>query len=227
MTVFAGTITGPTHVRQGTENQDAYWFLEEKGFTVIAVADGAGSLPRSALGAQLASSTAVNETMDALLDGRSFHSAIELGIESARNTLLSRQDAHEIGCTIAVAAMSNKGGWGAGVVGDAFALISTDVDNHAILQPTSDAEFANFTKLLTSRDHSPVYDSGDELLKAISVSSDGLTNTSVIEGEASPRFWSPIITRALNEDMNVQSFLYYMNDNEKIYDDTTLVIATN
>ena len=226
MAVSAGTIIGPYHVRQGVENQDAYYFLEEGEFTVIAVADGAGSLPKSAIGAQLASATAVNETIDALQDGRSFQQAIALGIEKARVLLLSREDSHQIGCTLAVAAMSNTGGWGAGVVGDAFALISTNIDEHSVIQPKSSAEFANVTKLLTSRDYDPLIESGTEEIVAIVASSDGLTNTSMVNGKASQKFWSPIIARAIDDNMDVQAFLYYMNDNERIYDDTTLVIAT-
>ena len=35
MTVYAGTIAGPYHVDRGQENQDAHWFLSEKGFTVM------------------------------------------------------------------------------------------------------------------------------------------------------------------------------------------------
>lgn len=226
MAVSAGTIIGPYHVRQGIENQDAYWFLEEGNFTVIAVADGAGSLPKSAIGAQLASATAVNETMDALQGGVNFHQAVSLGIERARGVLLSREDVSEIGCTLAVAAMSIKGGWGAGVVGDAFALISKSIDEHSIIQPKSSAEFANVTKLLTSRDYDPLIESGTDEIVAIVASSDGLTNTSMVDGKASQKFWSPIINRAINDNMDVQAFLYYMNDNERIYDDTTLVIAT-
>lgn len=226
MGVSAGTVVGPYHLRQGVENQDAYWFLEEGGYTVVAVADGAGSLPKSEIGAQLAAVTAVNETIDCLQDGASFEQAIGSGIDGARAVLLARSDVEEIGCTLAVAAMSVNGGWGAGVVGDAFSIISLEVDNHRLVQPDNDAEFANFTKLLTSRDPDPFIVAGSESVVAVAVSSDGLTNVSMIDGEPSGKFWSPIVSRALKDNMDIQSFLYYMDDNEKIYDDTTLVIAT-
>ena len=226
MAVLSGTVIGPYHVRAGTENQDAFWALEEDNFTVIAVADGAGSLINSATGAQLASATAVNETMDALQGGSGFEESVSLGIERARQLLLSRDDASTLGCTLAVAVLSKQGGWAAGVVGDAFVLVSEHADQHTIIQPTNLEEFANVTKLLTSHDHSPLVTSGDNEIVAIAASSDGLTNTSLIDGEASGKFWNPIISRVLKDDMDLQAFLYYMNDNEKIYDDTTLVIAT-
>jgi serine/threonine protein phosphatase PrpC len=52
-TVSAGTITGPHHRRRGEANQDAVevWHDDEQGWALVAVADGAGSLPRSGEGA--------------------------------------------------------------------------------------------------------------------------------------------------------------------------------
>lgn len=226
MSVTAGTITGPYHKRNETENQDSFWFLEEGDFIVIAVADGAGSLLKSEIGAQLAASTAVNETMDALQVGRSFEEAVKIGVKEAREVLLTRDDVKEIGCTLAVGAMSLKGGWGAGVVGDAFVVVSLKTDDHKLVQPTSSAEFANVTKLLTSNDHDPLVVSGEELVEAISASSDGLLGSSTVGGEASPKFWNPLISRALDNNMDIQSFLYFMEEQERIDDDTTLVIAT-
>ena len=100
MNIYAGTITGPYHEQRGETSQDAYWFLQERGFTVLAVADGAGSLPRSGVGAEIAVNTAVNETMDDLLSGESLEEAVRSGIECAQTSLTIRDDAHEIGCTL-------------------------------------------------------------------------------------------------------------------------------
>lgn len=227
MTITAGSIAGPRHKANETGNQDSFWFLEEDDFIVIAVADGAGSLKKSEIGAQLAAATAVNEAMDALQDGRSFDQSMEIGISRARDTLLARDDVHEIGCTLALSAMSRTGGWGAGVVGDAFTVVSFEEGLHKLVQPASSAEFANITKLLTSNNHSPLVESGDETVLAISVSSDGLWGSSTIDGQASSKFWTPIINRALDGNMNIQAFLHFMEEQDRIDDDSTLVIATN
>lgn len=57
------SLAGYSHLRDGIECQDAYRHLHEPttGAHVLAVADGAGSRPRSALGAKLAVELAVEE----------------------------------------------------------------------------------------------------------------------------------------------------------------------
>jgi hypothetical protein len=45
--ISAGSITGPHHVKNNEENQDHHYSITENGVTVIAVADGAGSLSLS------------------------------------------------------------------------------------------------------------------------------------------------------------------------------------
>ena len=44
LTVNAGTVTGPHNKVNNKNNQDSYASLQENGHTVVAVADGAGSL---------------------------------------------------------------------------------------------------------------------------------------------------------------------------------------
>ncbi|GAA0460257.1 hypothetical protein Ade02nite_14490 [Paractinoplanes deccanensis] len=61
------SVTGPEHLRQGTENQDAFAHLRLGDLTVLAVADGAGSAARSATGARLAVEAACDAA--SLLDG--------------------------------------------------------------------------------------------------------------------------------------------------------------
>lgn len=222
--ISAGSINGPHHRIRNEENQDYFYHITENGITVIAVADGAGSLSQSHIGAKLASTTAVCETIDAILDGNNLESAVQIGVDRARDTLLDRDDRKQIGCTLAVAVISDQG-WAAGVVGDAFAVISLADDSHQIIQPTSDSEFANITKLLTSKDYSPMYRSGTESALAVSAASDGLLQASLKDGKPLAGFWTPIVKRASEEAFNVSSFLEHMDANEKISDDTTLVVA--
>lgn len=225
ITVNAGTLVGPHHLKRGEKNQDAFAFLTENGYGVVAVADGAGSLSLSDIGAHIASSTSVNEAMDALNAGCSPEESVQKGIETARDALLNRDDFKLLGCTLALAVITDDG-WATGVVGDAFTVVSYDTDNHELVRPESVSEFANITKLLTSNDYNPIYKSGDEEVVALSVSSDGLDQTSIKDDFPSAGFWNPIITRSIDGSMDVQKFLYFMNDSEKIYDDTTLAVAT-
>lgn len=223
--VNAGTIMGPHHQLRGEDNQDAFQYLVENGWGVVAVADGAGSLSASHIGAKIAASTSVNESMDALNSGCSPEEAVVVGIESARDALLARDDYRKTGCTLALGVLTENG-WATGVVGDAFTVLSYGENNHIIIRPDSVSEFANITKLLTSKDYGPRYASGSEELIALSVSSDGLDFASLKDGEPSSGFWNPMINRALEGDMDIQSFLYHMQDKEKIVDDTTLAIMT-
>lgn len=225
ITVNAGTIVGPHHKKRGEDNQDAFYHLTENGNTVISAADGAGSLKLSHIGATIASSTAVNETIDALNSGCSPDEAVRKGIELAREALLARDDVSEIGCTIALAAITDDG-WAIGVVGDAFAIVSRATDNHELVRPEPVSEYANITKLLTSDNYNPLYIEGNDELVAVTVSSDGLDYTSLKGTEPSAGFWNPVIERTLQGNMDVQSFLYHIEDNDKIVDDTTIVIAT-
>lgn len=225
ITVNAGTIVGPHHLKRGEENQDSVSYLTENGYGVIAVADGAGSLSLSHIGAHIASSTSVNEAMDALNSGCSPQESVQKGIEIAREALLSRDDYKLLGCTLALAVITDDG-WSVGVVGDAFAVVSYDIDNHELIQPEDVSEFANITKLLTSNDYSPLYVNGEDVLVSLAVSSDGLEETSLKDKSPSPGFWNPVVSRVIDGNMDIQAFLYHMNDNEKIYDDTTIAFMT-
>lgn len=229
MIVSAGTITGPMHKRNNEVNQDSYSYVQESGYTVIAAADGAGSLgENSAVGASLASSVSVEKTLEALLEGDDIEEALQKGIEEARDTLIEREDWDTLGCTLSVAVDTPDDGWGVALVGDAFAVISVEEENHVLIHREPDSEYANITKLLTSKNYDPLYVSGLDKIFAMSVASDGLTNLSIniADNEASTSFWDPIIQRASNDQMNVNAFLEFLERKEKLYDDTTLVIAS-
>ena len=222
--VSGGTVTGPHHEHRGEDNQDAFAVLQENGFTVIAAADGAGSLALSGIGASIAASTAVNEAMDCLTAGCGAPEAVENAITCAREALRSRPDVDQLGCTLAVAVLTGSD-WATGVVGDAFTVVSHDATTHEFIAPERESEYANITKLLTSKSITPRYASGQGNPVAVAVASDGLLSTSVKGGEASEGFWNPLIARATNGVMDAQAFLYYMRANEKLDDDATLVIA--
>lgn len=223
--ISAGSIVGPTHKSRNEENQDYFYHITENGVTVIAVADGAGSLSMSHIGAQLAATTAAGETIDSVFDGNSLEDSVKIGVAKARDALLERDDHKLTGCTLAVAVISDHG-WAAGVVGDAFAVISFADDSHELVQPDCEAEYVNITELLTSENCAPVYRSGTDSVLAVSAATDGLISVALQDGKPHQGFWTPIITRVSDDDLNVNAFLEHMEINEKITDDTTLVIAS-
>lgn len=227
MDIYAGTITGPYHEQRGETSQDAYWFLQERGFTVLAVADGAGSLPRSGVGAEIAVNTAVNETMDDLLGGESLEEAVRSGIECAQTSLTIRDDAHEIGCTLALAAYHEDGGWAAGTIGDSFIVITADRDAHTLITSPKPSEFNNITHLLTTSNVQPTIEHGEDRPLMISVASDGLAGASTKSGTPSGAFWAKVSDYATSgEGLDVDALLEFMNAEGRIEDDTTLIIGT-
>lgn len=225
MSISAGSRIGPLHVNAGTVNQDSFSEMEQDGITVIAVADGAGSLPKSEIGAQLASMSVVQEVFDLLQCGSHFDTAVRDAITNTRSVLMLRDDVQEIGCTLAVAAFS-KNGWGAGVVGDAFIVVAHEDGSHELVRPESTDEFVNVTTFLTSKNFDPLIVSGDEAPRAVAACSDGMAGVSLAGNEPSKGFWTPLFKHAEEEPLDVNAFLEYMDKAEKISDDTTLVIAT-
>lgn len=223
--VTAGTIAGPHHEKNNDPNQDAYHIIEEENYVIIAVADGAGSLKKSDIGASIAVVTAAEETLDSLISNLSIDEAIESGINKARETLLAREDRKEIGCTLSIAVLG-KNNWGTGIVGDSFSIVSLADDHHLFLQPQKTSEFANITELLTSKTINPLIEVGEEKIQSISVSTDGLQELSIEGQYPTAGFWNPIIKKTCQQNFDIQAFLYYMNDNNKLVDDTTLVIAS-
>lgn len=223
--VISGTISGP-YKDADRQNQDACDFLQESDFTVIAVADGAGSLKNSHVGSRLAASASVDEAMSALGEGVSVEEALHRGVNMARSCLHSREDKDEIGCTLVVGIICEKNDhWGLGLVGDSFAVVSEE-GKHRLVERESDSEFINHTKLLTSANHDPYYVLGEGRIDAMVVATDGLHHASVRQSKAVESFWTPLLSMSSQGSMDLDEFLAYMNDKEKIDDDTTVVIAT-
>jgi len=224
--VAGATIQGPDYRGLKNINQDSLYSISENGITVIAVSDGAGSLRNSHIGAQISAQMSAEETLDSILDGNSLEESVRIGVERTRDVLLSRDDASTIGCTLAIAVICDQG-WAAGVVGDAFAVISHDETRHEMIQPVQKSEFANITKLLTSNSYDPIYVSGTDVPLGVSVASDGLTPSAIESGKALPGFWSPLIDRVSSEKIDISSFLTFIKNQGKVSDDTTLIIATS
>ena len=229
MKISQGTIVGPYHLDRGLPNQDAFdsFFDEESGFTVLAVADGAGSLERSHVGAQ----TAVLEFGKAVLDVRkdsalTLEEVVEKSFEKVIDIIKDFDD-REIGCTLIVF-VSDGERWVCASVGDSLGVLQDTDGNLFLLKADIDAEFANQTPLLTSHDVSISF-FGDTIdyFSAVALMSDGLENSTISKPDRAPvpGFWNGIFSRNAQGELNVESLLDYMMSSRKLEDDTSLIVA--
>lgn len=222
--VSAATRVGPG-TSEGRINQDAHYWLIEDDVIVTAVADGAGSLALSHLGASIAAQTACTEAIDAIQDGCSYEEALSTAFTKAREALLERDDWKQLGCTLAVTIVGTDG-WCAGSVGDAFAVIIDHSGNITQVQAPRESEYANITKLLTSKDFHPTIECHETIPEAFAVSSDGLLRLSTeASGRPSSRFWLPLFSKVYEDDAAASKFLQWLDSKEHLDDDTTLLMV--
>lgn len=222
--VSSGSLIGPHHGKSGQQNQDAFGFLEKDGLLIIAAADGAGSLELSHVGAQLAIDVVIEEAFACSRD-HGLDLIVELAIESARTVLMNHPDKDLIGCTLAVVGIVEDE-WAVGVAGDAFAIIQAEDGTHELFENPPAGEYANITQLLTSDEINILIENSRNPIKAAAVSTDGLEHASLKNGEPFSGFWTPVFNWAAEEKLDVPSLLEHMNTQDKIDDDTTLVVAT-
>lgn len=235
--VAAGSLTGPHHRRRGEDNQDAVAVRTDEGpaplWAVVTVADGAGSLPRSGEGAARAVAVAADAAAHHLgmgaangvpLDAAWLGEAVRDGIAAAITDLATDPDAGQLGATLALA-VAAPGAWAAGVVGDAFVVVTGADGTHTLIRPPAAGEYANITRLLTSHDPQPLFAGADEPVTAIAASSDGLDWATLQGGEPHPGFWTPLAARAQAGELDVAGLLAHMDAAERLDDDTTVAVA--
>lgn len=226
-TFYGGTIPGPPSKKRGKPNQDYFGSgANSAGSAVIVATDGAGSLEKSDVGAQLTVETVLAHACDLDESEYSPDAILEIAVEEARNTLLSHPDKSELGCTVAAAFIS-KDDYAISITGDAFAIVLNEDDTFSLIENKQDSEYANITKLLTSKetDTTVYYAQGSP--KGVAVSSDGLTHFTVDSQSRVPTegFWRPVFKKAADGSLNVEGLLRYMESLDRTDDDTTLTVA--
>ncbi len=65
--IFGASIRGKNHAHRGKYREDAFCFVSENGFNIMAVADGAGSCSHSRIGAAIAVKSSVRRVKDLFL----------------------------------------------------------------------------------------------------------------------------------------------------------------
>lgn len=211
-----GSAIGPAHVTQGTPCQDAVTVVERNGLTLIAVADGAGSLEYSELGAAEAIDSVTRELDD--VDGATIDAAVYL-VETARADVLARNDS-ELGCTLALLITDGRN-WATAGIGDSFVVVDAENDLRAFSSPAG--EYANITQLLTSREVEVWTGEGTDFV-AGAACSDGLEHYTLVDEQPHGLFWNDVFAR-VRRGTEIQSIIDFMDTREMLDDDTSAAIC--
>lgn len=236
MSVSAGVRAGPTHRRTGVGCDDVVSSCTVGGRHVLALADGAGSAARGGAGASRVVSSGCAAAAAALTAGSSLVDAV-LSAQSAAVVELAGDSSFATTFVVGVVDPSVRTA-AVAAVGDSFAVSAhhRGVDGPARLvahvsQPVS--EFANVTVFVSS---SPppepsvwVFDDGD--LAGLALSSDGLTQVSLVaDGSGDVRwrphdgFWLPVFARAAISALDVPALLEHCDVRAGLNDDASLVV---
>ena len=238
-----GSVTGPRHRMLHEDSQDAFaqqWWITPNGESVWvgAVADGAGSLSMSSIGAQQAVATVVR-TVETLCqhvdnDDRPVQGWARKSLDAARIQARSDVRSTQIGATLAVAVVG-AGRLSVSVLGDAMSVISRVSHNggfnHTLVRPQKRSEFDNVTSLLTSDDERvEIIDYDAEIsadICAISLGSDGMDEISLQRTSDGTvpfsRFWDGLVTQSREETIDISALLKSAWDAGRLFDDTTLL----
>lgn len=225
--LFGGTIIGPYHKIKKTPNQDRWNFIEENGNIFLAIADGAGSLKKSELGAELAIQTVITFLRLNQDETIPIEQIVSNAIMKSSEILKEQIDVDQLGCTLTVAFI-RKNEYCVGVMGDALGIVKEYNNNFELIRPVQESEFANITKLLTSKTFSIETKTGKtENLEFLALGSDGMDLSSLEKGVPVSGFWNKLNQWGKKENFNMTEFLNFLYNKEKVDDDTTLVIAVN
>lgn len=157
--VIAASVQGAAHVQRNLPCQDAHaWRALPGGGVLLAAADGAGSAPRSAQGANLAVECALDGLQLALQDGVALDAQacqvlLRSAFTQARQALLELAEqegvpARQFAATLTLILCAPP--WlAAGQVGDGVAIAETDEDVFLTLTQPQHGEYANETYFLT------------------------------------------------------------------------------
>ena len=221
----AASLSGPYHKARGAGCQDAWEAVTDRatGTLVVAVADGAGSLPRSAEGAALAVARAVPEAMGALVAGAPPDEAVNGAWEAAASALQASPDASSIGCTLSLVAAGDFG-WACALVGDSFVVLDLP-EGLALVRPGPAGEYANITKLLTSDDPDAVIATGRVVPSAVFAASDGLARTTLGPQGPHAGFYLPLLAHLRAGDGTAADVLAHMDALGLLDDDATIAVG--
>ncbi|WP_200304267.1 PP2C family serine/threonine-protein phosphatase [Streptomyces adelaidensis] len=158
------SVEGYRHRRQGLPCQDACAYATTSSVAVLAVADGAGSRPRSEEGARLAVKLAAEhfarraKAAVEVQPGEAVHELLRDALRDVSEDFLDRTgaDAQDFATTLTVVVLAP--GWiGHLTVGDGFVVVRAGTEDgerqfHLLPQAAAASEYSNETVFLTSPD---------------------------------------------------------------------------
>ncbi|MFF2365531.1 PP2C family serine/threonine-protein phosphatase [Streptomyces sp. NPDC058122] len=188
------SVEGYRHRRQGQPCQDACGHTVTASVAVLAVADGAGSRPRSEEGARLAVELATEHfarraaTVADRRPGKAVRELLREAFHDVCKVFLDRTgpDAADFATTLTVVVLAR--GWlGHLSLGDGFVVLRAGTEDgerqfHLLPQPAAASEYSNETVFLTSPDaarwvHTDCV--SDEGIDGVLLSTDGLAQAAL------------------------------------------------
>lgn len=216
------SVVGPSHLHDAMPNQDCARALQDDAAEVLAaaVADGAGSAPRSQHGATLTAEFMAQSLLQlgrsprlAAMDGAALHDWAIARLEAVRQQLLATgEPLSHFHCTLVACVLSPHGRW-LFQLGDSAALTSRcglTADAGRIWFPPastqlhagSRGEYANETHFVTDRNWSQHL----TVLRlpadhdAVLLMTDGAMDVAVVRGEVFPNFLPVVAAQLLKTD---------------------------
>ena len=251
--IAAATAAGSSHAKDDTPNQDAvdYRLVEIGGeqVVVVAVADGAGSAPRSDVGSQIAVKNAVASIVGGInkrpVAASSKHLATSLvrnAVKRAKNAVAryGREQgvsARELACTLIVAVSSERLTTAAQVGDGAVVAFNIGSGDASTLCAAHTGEFANETTFITSRTRPHLVASVGHVAGAdydgLALITDGLQNLALKMPEREPfmGFWNPMLNDLSQTDQpeavpgRLHAFISGERVQSRTTDDVTIAIA--
>lgn len=232
--VLGGSVTGASHARLGLPCQDACGWLGLPDGVLIVVADGAGSRPRSDIGAA-AAVRAVLTWAGATLAAEQ-ETDLTMACHVAREAIdavarIDGTDVSDYACTLAIGLVTEASAHFA-QIGDSITVIrrvSGDLDTIA---PPDRAEYANETTFVTSPDWARnvrlTTIPADEI-DALALSTDGLQFkilADIASATPYPPFFHDVFTWAVTDAASTTSLVEFIDGvDDQTGDDKTLLLA--
>lgn len=141
--VFGASVTGPAHLRDGAENQDAWGHRRVGPWRVVVVADGLGSRPQSARGAQ-ATCKAVPKALSIWRGYQPNPTMLARLIHLLWSAEVAPVTPSDAATTCLFAALAADGSGWVGQLGDGLVLTESDSTTQVLCERSDDG-FTNTT----------------------------------------------------------------------------------
>ena len=227
---LGASVAGSGHRARGIGCEDACAFsVTDDGALLIAVADGAGSAPRSSEG----STRAVAAAMDALRSGADVCAVMHAARRSLEPVAAGERMGDLATTLLVVRVAPSGGGIETAQVGDGAVVLRRDDGAMSVLAADAKGEYLNETVFVTSEgwlDALRVETVPSDGVDALAVLTDGLQLVALDLATGAPHapFFAPFFSFVADDGdvAQLEAFLGSDRVGERTDDDVTLVVAT-